>query len=158
MTKYTIHGWYICFVKIENEIKHIFSSAQQRALTNIIFTSNWVLNRIASALKPTNLSLQQFNVLSILYGQPNHTATVTLITDRLIDRMPNTSRLLNKLMDKGLIEKERNSSDQRVVYIKLTPDGIVQKKKARAIIDSILVGLSDEEADLLNEMLEKVRA
>jgi len=158
MTNNIIHGWYICFVKIENEIKHIFSSAQQRALTNIIFTSNWVLNRIASALKPTNLSLQQFNVLSILYGQPNYTATVTLITDRLIDRMPNTSRLLNKLMDKGLIEKERNSSDQRVVYIKLTQDGIVQKKKARAIIDSILVSLSDEEADLLNDMLEKVRA
>lgn len=158
MTNNTIHGWYICFVKIENEIKHIFSSAQQRALTNIIFTSNWVLNRIASALKPTNLSLQQFNVLSILYGQPNYTATVTLITDRLIDRMPNTSRLLNKLMDKGLIEKERNSSDQRVVYIKLTQEGIVLKKKARAIIDSILVSLSDEEADLLNEMLEKVRA
>ena len=158
MTNNIIHGWYICFVKIENEIKHIFSSAQQRALTNIIFTSNWVLNRIASALKPTNLSLQQFNVLSILYGQPNYTATVTLITDRLIDRMPNTSRLLNKLMDKGLIEKERNSSDQRVVYIKLTQDGIVQKKRARAIIDSILVSLSDEEADLLNDMLEKVRA
>ena len=158
MTNNTIHGWYICFVKIENEIKHIFSSAQQRALTNIIFTSNWVLNRIATALKPTNLSLQQFNVLSILYGQPNYTATVTLITDRLIDRMPNTSRLLNKLVDKGLIEKERNSSDQRVVYIKLTQDGIVQKKKARAIIDSILVNLSDEEADLLNDKLEKVRA
>jgi len=158
MTNNTIHGWYICFVKIENEIKHIFSSAQQRALTNIIFTSNWVLNRIASALKPTNLSLQQFNVLSILYGQPNYTATVTLITDRLIDRMPNTSRLLNKLMDKGLIEKERNSSDQRVVYIKLTQEGIELKKKARAIIDSILVSLSDEEADLLNDMLEKVRA
>jgi len=158
MTNNTIHGWYICFVKIENEIKHIFSSAQQRALTNIIFTSNWVLNRIATALKPTNLSLQQFNVLSILYGQPNYTATVTLITDRLIDRMPNTSRLLNKLMDKGLIEKERNSSDQRVVYIKLSQDGIVQKKKARAIIDSILVNLSDKEADLLNDMLEKVRA
>ena len=158
MTNNTIHGWYICFVKIENEIKHIFSSAQQRALTNIIFTSNWVLNRIASALKPTNLSLQQFNVLSILYGQPNYTATVTLITDRLIDRMPNTSRLLNKLMDKGLIEKERNSSDQRVVYIKLTKEGVLLKKKARTIIDSILVNLTDEEADLLNDMLEKVRA
>ena len=145
-------------MKIESEIKHIFSSAQQRALTNIIFTSNWVLNRIASALKPTGLSLQQFNVLSILYGQPDHTATVNLITDRLIDRMPNTSRLLNKLMDKGLIEKERNSSDQRVVYIKLTTEGVLLKKKARNIIDSILVNLTDKEADLLNDMLEKVRA
>jgi len=61
-------------------------------------------------------------------------------------------------MDKGLIEKERNSSDQRVVYIKLTKEGVLLKKKARTIIDSILVNLSDEEADLLNDMLEKVRA
>jgi len=144
-------------VKIEKEIKHNFSSPQQRALTNIIFTSNWVLNRIASALKPTNLSLQQFNVLSILYGQPDYTASVNLITDRLIDRMPNTSRLLNKLMEKGLIEKEKNSTDLRVVSIKLTKNGVILKKKARTIIDSILVNLTDEEANSLNDMLEKVR-
>jgi DNA-binding MarR family transcriptional regulator len=144
-------------VKIEKEIKHNFSSPQQRALTNIIFTSNWVLNRIASALKPTNLSLQQFNVLSILYGQPDYTASVNLITDRLIDRMPNTSRLLNKLMEKGLIEKEKNSTDLRVVSIKLTKNGVILKKKARTIIDSILVNLTNEEANSLNEMLEKVR-
>lgn len=144
-------------MKIEKEIKHNFSSPQQRALTNIIFTSNWVLNRIASALKPTNLSLQQFNVLSILYGQPDYTASVNLITDRLIDRMPNTSRLLNKLMEKGLIEKEKNSTDLRVVFIKLTKNGVILKKKARTIIDSILVNLTNEEANSLNEMLEKVR-
>ncbi|MBC8988043.1 MarR family transcriptional regulator [Pedobacter sp. N36a] len=145
-------------MKIEQEIKHIFVSPQQRALTNIIFTSNWVLNRIASALKPTNLSLQQFNVLSILYGQPEQTATVNLITGRLIDRMPNTSRLLNKLMDKGLIEKEKNSNDQRVVYIKLTPEGAVLKQQARTIINRILINLEDKEADILNELLEKVRS
>lgn len=145
-------------MKIENEIQHTFGSPQQRALTNIIFTSNWVLNRIASAFKPTGLSLQQFNVLSILYGQPQQTATVNLITERLIDRMPNTSRLLNKLMDKGLIEKERNSIDQRVVYIKLTPQGAILKEQARTIIDHILVNLDDQEANVLNEMLEKVRA
>lgn len=145
-------------MKIEQEIKHIFVSPQQRAITNIIFTSNWVLNRIASALKPTNLSLQQFNVLSILYGQPEQTATVNLITERLIDRMPNTSRLLNKLMDKGLIEKEKNTNDQRVVYIKLTTEGAILKQKARSIIDSILINLEDKEADILNELLEKVRS
>lgn len=145
-------------MKIEQEIKHIFVSPQQRALTNIIFTSNWVLNRIASALKPTNLSLQQFNVLSILYGQPEQTATVNLITERLIDRMPNTSRLLNKLMDKGLIEKEKNTNDQRVVYIKLSPEGAILKQQARSIIDSILINLEDKEADILNELLEKVRS
>lgn len=145
-------------MKIEQEIKHIFVSPQQRALTNIIFTSNWVLNRIASALKPTNLSLQQFNVLSILYGQPEQTATVNLITERLIDRMPNTSRLLNKLMDKGLIEKEKNTNDQRVVCIKLSPEGAILKQQARSIIDSILINLEDNEANILNELLEKVRS
>ena len=60
-------------------------------------------------------------------------------------------------MDKGLIEKEKNSIDQRVVYIKLTKEGVLLKKKARTIIDSILVNLTDEEADHLNDMLEKVR-
>ena len=144
-------------MKIEEEIKHEFLSPQQRALTNIIFTSNWVLNKIASALKPTNLSLQQFNVLSILYGQPDQTATVTLIGERLIDRMPNTSRLINKLMEKGLIEKERNADDQRVVYVKLTPSGIKLKQEARVIVDQVIVNLDNEQALQLNELLEKVR-
>jgi len=145
-------------MNIEKEIKHAFASPQQRALTNIIFTSNWVLSRIAVALKPTGLSLQQFNVLSILYGQPQHVATVNLITERLIDRMPNTSRLLNKLMEKGLIEKEKHNNDQRVVSIKLTKAGALLKEQARAIMDAILINLSNEEADQLNGMLEKVRA
>lgn len=144
-------------MKIEEELKHHFMNPQQRAFTNIIFTSNWILNRIAVALKPTGLSLQQFNVLSILHGQPRHTATVNLIKDRLIDRMPNVSRLVNKLLEKGLIAKERNASDQRVVYVKLTPAGLELKKQGRIIIDNRIIELSDVEADLLNELLEKIR-
>lgn len=144
-------------MKIEDEIKHEFISAQQRALTNIIFTSNWVLNKIAVALKPTNLSLQQFNVLSILYGQPDHTATVNLISERLIDRMPNTSRLLNKLMEKGLIEKERNTDDQRVVYVRLSAAGVKLKQQARVIVDQVIINLNNEEALQLNDLLEKLR-
>ncbi|WP_443947099.1 MarR family winged helix-turn-helix transcriptional regulator [Pedobacter sp. AW1-32] len=144
-------------MKIEKEIKHTFASPQQRALTNIIFTSNWVLNRISLALKPTGLSLQQFNVLSILYGQPQHVATVNLITERLIDRMPNTSRLINKLMEKGLVEKEKNNTDQRVVSIRLTKSGALLKEQGREIMDAILVNLTDDEANVLNGFLEKIR-
>ncbi|MBB2148707.1 MarR family winged helix-turn-helix transcriptional regulator [Pedobacter gandavensis] len=144
-------------MKIEEELKHQFLTPQQRAATNIIFTSNWILNKIATALKPTGLSLQQFNVLSILYGQEGQTATVNLIKDRLIDRMPNVSRLLNKLMDKGLIVKERNLSDQRVVYVKLSPEGAKLKIEAREIIDRGVLDLSSQDADLLNDLLEKLR-
>ena len=144
-------------MKIEEELKHQFVSPQQRVATNIIFTSNWLLNKISVALKPTGLSLQQFNVLSVLNGQQQHTATVNLIRDRLIDRMPNVSRLLNKLMEKGLIEKERNLSDQRVVYVKLTPAGLALKIQARAIIDQGIIELGNEDADNLNNLLEKLR-
>ena len=144
-------------MKIEEKLKHQFISPQQRAATNIIFTSNWILNIIAVTLKPTGLSLQQFNVLSILHGQEKQTATVNLIKDRLIDRMPNVSRLLNKLMDKGLIEKERNLSDQRVVYVKLTPLGLEVKEQGRVIIDHGIIDLTDEHSNTLNDLLEKVR-
>ena len=144
-------------MKIEQEIKHEFISAQQRALTNLIFTSNWVLSRIATALKPTNLSLQQFNALSILYGQPEQMATVNLIKERLIDRMPNTSRLLNKLLEKGLIQKERNPDDQRVVYVKLTQEGASLKEQARLIIDNLELNLDKGQAEQLNNLLEQIR-
>lgn len=144
-------------MKIEQEIKHEFLSAQQRALTNLIFTSNWALNRIATALKPTNLSLQQFNALSILYGQPHQMATVNLIKERLIDRMPNTSRLLNKLLEKGLVKKERNLNDQRVVYVKLMPEGSRLKEQARQIIDDLQISLDKDQANQLNDLLEQIR-
>lgn len=144
-------------MKIEEELKHEFISPQQRAFTNVIFTSNWILNKIAISLKPTGLSLQQFNALSILHGQPNQMATVNVIKDRLIDRMPNVSRLLNKLMEKDLIEKERNSNDQRVVYVKLTPKGLILKQKGRTLINGVIIDLDEEQSNLLNNLLEKVR-
>lgn len=144
-------------MKLEDELQHQFLTPQQRVSTNIIFTANWISNKIAASLKPTGLSLQQFNVLSILNGQPQHTATVNLIKDRLIDRMPNVSRLLNKLMEKDLIQKERNLSDQRVVYVKLTPAGEKLRIRGRQILNQISVGISDEHANLLNDLLEKMR-
>lgn len=144
-------------MKLEDELKHAFVTPQQRVATNIIFTSNWILNKIATSLKPTGLSLQQFNVLSILNGQPEHKASVNLIKDRLIDRMPNVSRLLNKLMEKGLIQKERTHADQRVVYIKLTPEGEKVRQAGRIIIDKGIITFSDEKADLLNDLLEQLR-
>ncbi|MFC5283720.1 MarR family winged helix-turn-helix transcriptional regulator [Pedobacter alpinus] len=145
-------------MKLEEEIKHEFLNPQQRAFTNVIFTSNWILNKIAIALKPTSLSLQQFNALSILAGQPNQTATVNLIKERLIDRMPNVSRLLNKLMDKGLIAKERNPTDQREVFVKITDEGQKIRKQGRILIDGLVFDLSNEQSNSLNDLLEKIRS
>ena len=145
-------------MKIEEEIKQKqFSRPQHRAGMNLIFTANWLLNEIAIALKPIGLSLQQLNVLTILQGQPNHTATVNVIRERLIDRMPNVSRLINKLMDKGLIKKDRDLSDQRVVYIKLMPEGLKVAIKGRELFNKVQFGVTDKQSELLNDLLEKMR-
>jgi DNA-binding MarR family transcriptional regulator len=144
-------------MKLEEELKHEFVTPQQRVATNIIFTSNWLLSKIANDLKPTGLSLQQLNVLSILNGQPGKIATVNLLRERLIDRMPNVSRLVNKLMEKGLIEKERNLTDQRVVYIKLTVKGEKSREEGRKIINKGIINFTNEQADSLNTLLEQLR-
>ena len=145
-------------MEIEDEIKQEhFNRPQDKAGMNLIFTANWLLNEIAIALKPIGLSLQQLNILAILKGQPNQTAAVNLIRERLIDRMPNVSRLLNKLMDKGLIKKDRDLSDQRVVYIKLTPEGLNAALKGRELFNKVQYGVTDEQAELLNDLLDKIR-
>jgi len=145
-------------MKIEEEIKQKhFSRPQHKAGMNLIFTANWLLNEIAIILKPIGLSLQQLNILTILQGQPNHTAMVNLIRERLIDRMPNVSRLLNKLMNKGLIKKDRDLSDQRIVYIKLTPEGLKVALKGRELFNKVHYGITNEQSELLNDLLEKIR-
>ena len=145
-------------MKIEDEIKQKqFSKPQHRAGMNLIFTANWLLNEIAITLKPIGLSLQQLNVLTILQGQPSHTATVNVIRERLIDRMPNVSRLLNKLMDKGFIKKDRDLSDQRVVYIRLSPEGLKVALKGRELFNKVHYGVNDKQSEILNDLLEKMR-
>ena len=124
---------------------------------NLLFTANWLLGRYEAVLKPLGLSLQQLNVLAILRGQPGHTATVNLVRERMIDRMPNVSRMLNKLMEKGLVAKERTDSDQRVVYIRLTPKGDKAAIKGRELFRQVGYGLNNKEAKQLSGLLEKLR-
>jgi DNA-binding MarR family transcriptional regulator len=145
-------------MKIEEEIQQRqFNDEQQRAGMNLIFTSNWLSAKYSLALQPLDLSLQQLNILAILKGQDKHTASVNLIKDRMIDRMPNVSRLLNKLMDKGLIRKDRQSVDQRVVQVQLTAAGIQAAEKGRHLFEGVGHGLADNEALLLNNLLDKMR-
>jgi DNA-binding MarR family transcriptional regulator len=145
-------------MKLESEIRQqSFSSVQQKAAMNILFTANIISSRYESALKLLEISLQQLNVLSILKGQSEHTANINLIKERMIDRMPNVSRLVNRLMDKGLIEKARNNIDQRVVHVKLTPGGLKVAEKGRELFQEVFFEISSEDADKLNLLLDLMR-
>lgn len=145
-------------MKIGAEIKQKqFDTPRHEAGMNIIFTANWLLSQYAAVLRPIDLSLQQLNVLAILKGQPHRRATVNLIRDRMIDRMPNVSRLLNKLMEKKLIKKDRDLSDQRVVYIRLTEKGEKVAAMGRELFQKVSYGITDKQAETVSKLLEELR-
>ena len=113
------------------------------------------------ALKPFNISWQQFNILRILRGRNPKPATVKLLSERMIDKMSNASRLVEKLRNKGLVERTACEEDRRQVNIVITPAGLELIAKASEAIEvnisHILQTISPKEAKQLNGLLDKIR-
>ncbi len=154
---------YICAVmKIEEEIKQkAFASDHQKAHINVLFTSAWLSQQSAKVLKPYNISWQQFNILRILKGMHPEPATVKLLTERMIDKMSNASRLVEKLKQKGLVDRKSCQEDRRRVNVIITEDGLGLIREASLKMDEQLDGkfrfLSEMEAQELNRLLDKMR-
>lgn len=129
-------------------------------IIDIMTVANWLQGKIAEILSPYNISMQQLKVLAIVHDQPKKIAIVNTIREQMQDPMSNVSRLLNKLMDRGLVRKEHSLEDQRVVYIHLTPDGIVVMKEGRKAIDEglhSLCHLSGDELAQMSQLLKKIK-
>jgi DNA-binding MarR family transcriptional regulator len=147
---------------IEEEIQQSrFHSPIHRAQVNIIFTASWLNQEIAKALKPFGLSLQQFNILRILRGRGDQPSTVKLLTERMLDKMSNASRLVDKLKDKGYVERKECPTDRRRVDILITESGMDVIRRASDAVDRLrdkyFGNLSDEEANQLSNLLDKLR-
>lgn len=135
-------------------------SEQQKAMLNVLFTASWMTGRISSILKPHGITHQQFNILRILKGQKGRPASVRMLADRMIDKMSNASRLVDKLKAKGLVERHECSSDRRRVDVVITEAGMRITEICSADIQQKLeenLGLNLEEAEALNGLLEKIR-
>lgn len=142
---------------ISKDIKSKFISNKVKALINIKYTSNWLSSRENEFFKPYGISPQQYNILRILRGAKDQ-IKVQIVKDRMIERAPNATRLMDKLCDKNLIERERCEHDRRVVYVKISEVGL----KLLSTIDelknvSFLDNLSEEEATTLSNLLDKIR-
>src|SRR3989338_6623200 len=112
-------------MKIGDAIKQKeFKSEFQKLFINIIYTANWLNNESIKTLKPFGISPQQYNVLRILKGQHPNAITVNNIIDRMLDKSSNASRLVDKLKQKGLVERDVCNNDRRQVDIKITKKGI----------------------------------
>ncbi|GLO62468.1 hypothetical protein MACH09_29760 [Vibrio sp. MACH09] len=114
-------------------------------------------SEIARRLTPMNISMIQLNILHALSFAPEQCLTVNQIKQTMIDDSPNVSRALNKLMAAGLIEKQRSSEDQRIVYIHLTEQGSNAHIDAdKQLLDMKINGLTEEESKQLYDLIKKI--
>lgn len=148
---------------IETDIKQAtFRTPFHRALVNIIYTSNWIGDHQMRSLKPFKLTLQQYNVLRILRGQHPNPVKVSDITERMLDKMSNASRLVDKLLAKNLVQRSECPTDRRAVDIVITDAGLALLKKLDAVQDTwtahIHERMSEEDATQLSLLLDKIRS
>ncbi|UII76621.1 MarR family transcriptional regulator [Flagellimonas sp. HMM57] len=134
-------------------------SLETKTIIHIELVSNKMKEVIASALKPHEVSLPQFNVLRILRGQKGQPANLSTLNERMVTKMSNTTRLVDKLLVKGYVSRCVCESNRRKVEIFITDSGMDELiKMDRAVYDaeqSIVKNLSKEELNTLNQLLDK---
>ncbi len=142
---------------LAKDINSSFTNERIKALINIKYTANWLDNIGNEFMKPFNISIQQYNILRILRGA-GKPVTVKMVKDRMIQKSPNSTRLMDKLCDKRFIERTRCESDRRVVYIKISEVGIdILNEIDMEKFDNIMNSISEDEAKILNRILDKIR-
>ena len=142
---------------ISKDIQSTFPSNKVKALINIKYTANWIDSHQNTFFKQYGLSPQQFNILRILKGA-GKPLKVQTINERMIERAPNATRLMDKLCAKYLIERLACPDDRRVVHIVIKKEGLdLLNDIAQGVKVDILKNLTEEEAVTLSELLDKIR-
>jgi DNA-binding MarR family transcriptional regulator len=145
---------------IEKDIQQTnFRNEFQKMSINIIYTANWLNEKMGQILSTEDITQQQYNILRILRGSECPLSTLK-IRERMLDKMSDTSRIVDRLIVKGLVEKTACIKDKRLVDITVTKKGLQLLEKLDALnaqIDSILNGVSEKEAHTINQILDKLR-
>ncbi len=144
-------------LKIKNPLP-----AEKKLVINLLLSTNQATSFMAESLKPFDISIPQFNVLRILRGQQGKPANLSTIQDRMVNQMSNTSRLIDKLLEKKLVERSTCEENRRKIEIFITSSGLDLLKMIDPVVADtekrISLKLSTEEVENLNELLEKLRA
>ncbi|MGI9542442.1 MAG: MarR family winged helix-turn-helix transcriptional regulator [Cyclobacteriaceae bacterium] len=149
-------------MKLEEEIlQREFLSENHKALVNILYTHSYLINRLEGFFKTYGITRQQFNVLRILRGQQPGSVQLNLIKDRMLDKMSDASRIVERLRIKGLIIRKQSKNDRRAVDISISPKGLQLLDEAdQGILEfyKLFNRLSEDELSDLNKLLDKLRA
>ncbi|GAA4318229.1 MarR family transcriptional regulator [Pontixanthobacter gangjinensis] len=144
-------------LKTENEM-----SEAKKLVLNLIVTANHITEKLAEAFKPFGISSQQFNVLRILRGQKGKPANLSTLQERMVTKMSNTTRLVDKLVDKDLCERIVCPSNRRKVEIRITGEGLRLLEELDPIIEEIENSfarkINEKEVLSLNTKLNELRS
>jgi MarR family transcriptional regulator, 2-MHQ and catechol-resistance regulon repressor len=146
---------------IEKDIhQNKFVSAKQKAMINILFTYGWVMEQIKTFLASEDITHQQFNILRILRGAMPEPLSTLQIRERMLDKMSDTSRIVDRLLAKELVEKTTCPKDKRLVDVTISKKGLALLDRVDSRSDHIqdIMGrLSEEEATQLSNLLDQMR-
>lgn len=148
-------------MKLEDEIKQTrFESGGQKAVINVIFTANWINSQFRNIFKTYDLTLQQYNVLRILRGKYPKSANPGEIKEVMLDKNPDLTRLCDRMCNLGLITRTVDKDNRRKMNITITQKGLDTLEQAAPELDKLekeLVNISESEANVLSDLLDKLR-
>ncbi len=148
-------------MKIEEEIKQkSFKSEYQKLAVNLLFSHGWLISLQKGLFEKHDITLVQYNILRILRGQHPNPISVNLLKERMLDRMSDTSRLVERLRIKGLLERKSCKQDRRKSDVKITDKGLKllsTLEPTELKIENTLQTLNIDEAKTLNNLLDKMR-
>lgn len=148
-------------MSIEKDISQSkFRNEYQKSAINLIFTYNWMNEKMKSIFEREDITSQQFNILRILRGAGKPLSTLQ-IRQRMLDRMSDTSRIVDRLLAKGLVKKNTCESDKRLVDVVITEKGhqlLQHLDQFEGEMDALFNNITTEEAKTLNTLLDKIRS
>jgi len=146
---------------IEKDIQQSkFRNAHQKAAINLIYTLSWMRDKTKCIFEAEDITPQQFNILRILRGSFPQPLSTLQIRERMLEKMSDTSRIVDRLIAKGLVKKVTCKSDRRLVDVIITDKGkkLLERLDARQDeIDGVLGSLSEKDAGMLSDLLDKIR-
>ena len=148
-------------MKIDDEVKGRFRNDYHRGIINLTYTANQLTYRLMQSIKAHGLTEPQYNVLRVIRGYRNHgPVSISFIKERMLDKSSDVSRIVDNLLEKGLIIRQESASDRRQKEIDITDKGLSLLSamiECDKKMDMLLHNLSPEEVQMLNGLLDKIR-
>ena len=148
-------------MSIEKEIQQSkFRNAYQKASINLIYTVGWLRDKTKAIFDTEDITSQQFNILRILRGSYPQPLSTLQIREKMLEKMSDTSRIVDRLITKGLVKKVVCKKDRRLVDVMITDKGkklLERLDERQEELDGLLNHLSEKDANILSDLLDKIR-